>query len=438
MKDFILCSYCGLNNPSDARFCRQCGHKLSVSEENLTCPNCNGPITPDMLYCGSCGTKLITIEENICPECSFANPISFQYCGNCGNPLNPIKTKPIISKTISEPSEIVEDTEEILESDRLEQITQIEKIKTYPSAYTLMNRSEEVEFLMQAFNNTLKNKKPHLILLSGKAGSGKNPLLYEFKMKLWRSGWFGKETKDIKLRNLIAGTSTWNKVGSKITYLVTACSPYDSHTPYFIARKLLTHYLNLTNKMSLEEKKERILNGLKGLFGDDTTTIEELAPFVIRILIPSENLSIPNNETIQHQQQTFLVFRKLLEKLVNVRPTLMILNNLHWADELSIKLLDYLLSFIDTGSLLVISAIRPVSSDKNYLYQFSTKLEAMGICTKLNIEELTHKESKRLIDNLISKTDNYPENFIESLIAYSEGNPLYIEESLCLLSEHNL
>jgi class 3 adenylate cyclase/tetratricopeptide (TPR) repeat protein len=49
----MLCLNCGTDNPVDAAFCEQCGHKL----ERL-CPACRAPVSADAKFCRKCGTSL--------------------------------------------------------------------------------------------------------------------------------------------------------------------------------------------------------------------------------------------------------------------------------------------------------------------------------------------------------------------------------------------
>src|SRR6516165_837091 len=49
----MLCPNCGTDNPADAAFCEQCGHKL----EQL-CPACRAPVSAGARFCKKCGSGL--------------------------------------------------------------------------------------------------------------------------------------------------------------------------------------------------------------------------------------------------------------------------------------------------------------------------------------------------------------------------------------------
>ncbi len=50
----LLCKRCDASNPTDARFCNQCGTSLL----NQNCPECGAIITPTSRFCNQCG-KLV-------------------------------------------------------------------------------------------------------------------------------------------------------------------------------------------------------------------------------------------------------------------------------------------------------------------------------------------------------------------------------------------
>ena len=58
----MKCSNCAYQNPSDARFCQNCGNRLQ-----RICPNCSTANDLDARFCKNCGTKLDNIQETAIP-----------------------------------------------------------------------------------------------------------------------------------------------------------------------------------------------------------------------------------------------------------------------------------------------------------------------------------------------------------------------------------
>src|SRR6476659_4355686 len=49
----MKCLNCSFENPSDAKFCENCGKPL-----DMNCPNCGKPVSPGARFCKNCGYAL--------------------------------------------------------------------------------------------------------------------------------------------------------------------------------------------------------------------------------------------------------------------------------------------------------------------------------------------------------------------------------------------
>ena len=75
-----VCSVCGKANPEGAKFCLNCGEKLSSGKE---CPECGKELAADAKFCPYCGKKLNTI----CPKCGKEIIDGAKFCLECGEKL---------------------------------------------------------------------------------------------------------------------------------------------------------------------------------------------------------------------------------------------------------------------------------------------------------------------------------------------------------------
>ena len=52
----VICPECGKQNPSDTRFCGECGSRMeSPAPEVSVCPSCNAATAPGVKFCEKCG-----------------------------------------------------------------------------------------------------------------------------------------------------------------------------------------------------------------------------------------------------------------------------------------------------------------------------------------------------------------------------------------------
>ena len=59
----MKCRKCQFENPTDTKFCVECGAKLEIA-----CPNCNASNSPDYKFCGTCGHNLTSPADNALPK----------------------------------------------------------------------------------------------------------------------------------------------------------------------------------------------------------------------------------------------------------------------------------------------------------------------------------------------------------------------------------
>ncbi|MCI0454275.1 MAG: zinc ribbon domain-containing protein [Candidatus Dadabacteria bacterium] len=49
----------------------------------MRCPSCGFENPSEIRFCGECGAAL----NKICPNCGFKNPAGFKFCGECATSL---------------------------------------------------------------------------------------------------------------------------------------------------------------------------------------------------------------------------------------------------------------------------------------------------------------------------------------------------------------
>jgi len=120
------------------------------------------------------------------------------------------------------------------------------------------------------------------------------------------------------------------------------------------------------------------------------------------------------------------------------QPVLLILEDLHWADELSLDLVSLLMNNLGTVPLMLICIYR---FDKDHRIAQLSNL-AWRKCpdnyTEINLTPLSAKKSRQLIDELLVK-NNLSENVINIILKKTRGNPFSIEGMIgCLKSKESI
>ena len=140
------------------------------------------------------------------------------------------------------------------------------------------------------------------------------------------------------------------------------------------------------------------------------------------------------------KDQTFAAVTRELFYLSAKKPTILIIDDIHWADSASLALLHYISRAINSERILVIATFRseelnPVAEGQ--VHPLIETLRLMGrenLFKEIKLADLNQNDVGRVAESMLGGSVD-PE-FIEKLARESRGNPLFIIESLKLLYEH--
>ena len=112
---------------------------------------------------------------------------------------------------------------------------------------------------------------------------------------------------------------------------------------------------------------------------------------------------------------------KLLEQLAAPAPLVLVLDDVHWADSASSRLLSALLRRPPTTSVLIALALRPRRAPAR-LWASLERADREGTLTRIELGGLSFAETRDLLGDALQVT--------EAAALYEEtgGNPLYLQE----------
>jgi class 3 adenylate cyclase/tetratricopeptide (TPR) repeat protein len=119
-------------------------------------------------------------------------------------------------------------------------------------------------------------------------------------------------------------------------------------------------------------------------------------------------------------------FRKLLEQEAQERPVICVFDDIHWAEETLLDLVEHVADLSRDASLLVLCMARPELLERRPSWG-GGKWNA----TTVLLESLDAAESVQLLAELGGVSDELRERIVQ----VAEGNPLFIEETLALVRE---
>ncbi len=111
-------------------------------------------------------------------------------------------------------------------------------------------------------------------------------------------------------------------------------------------------------------------------------------------------------------------------------PALLLLEDLHWADDASLDLIAGLVSESPRGRLLVVAAARPELLERRPSWG-----EGQEAYSRLELRPLSRRNSRALVGEILQRVAEVPEELAERLVEGAEGNPFFLEELVKMLIE---
>jgi DNA-binding winged helix-turn-helix (wHTH) protein/RecA/RadA recombinase len=192
---------------------------------------------------------------------------------------------------------------------------------------------------------------------------------------------------------------------------VAAASPLEARTPFFPVRDLLLGRLHLSARELSNEATLR-----SHLEHAATSSLPDVAA-LLAVLRPdrvSDDWSAIDPE-LRRSRSIAAIIDALVDE---EQPTLVVFEDLHWADEATVHLVDVMVSRIARRACVAMITYRP-----DFIDPWSTK----SYYAHLRIEALSSSDSARMISHLVGD-DPTLDRWKSSVIGRTGGTPLFIEE----------
>ncbi len=110
-------------------------------------------------------------------------------------------------------------------------------------------------------------------------------------------------------------------------------------------------------------------------------------------------------------------------RLARMHPVVVLLEDLHWADDGSLRWLDQADQVLRDVPVLVVATSRP-----SLLEQRPRWSEGLLHHVRLFLDPLSRRQSRRLLRQILRYVDDPPDSLVDLVIESADGNPFYIEE----------
>jgi class 3 adenylate cyclase/tetratricopeptide (TPR) repeat protein len=257
-----------------------------------------------------------------------------------------------------------------------------------------VGRQHELEALHQALAQAAAGHG-QVAALVGEAGVGKSRLAYEFVHAHPAQGWLVLESASVS---------------------------YGKATPYFPVIDLLKRYCHLEEQDDPRTVRAKVTGQVLTL----DESLQDTLPALLSLLeVLPEDSPFRSLDPPQRRQHTLQALKRVLLRESQVQPLLLVFEDLHWIDAETQALLDSLVESLPTARLLLLVNYRP-----EYQHGWGSKT----YYTQLRLDPLPPASADALLQALLGDDPSLVP-LTQLLIARTEGNPFFLEESVRTLVE---
>jgi class 3 adenylate cyclase/tetratricopeptide (TPR) repeat protein len=276
----------------------------------------------------------------------------------------------------------------------------------------LIGREDEWSLLESHYERVVNEGRPHLVTVLGPAGVGKSRLLRELVAKL------GEHDQQPALRE-------------------GRCPAYGAAISYWALGEIMREQFEVLDTDDSDVAWSKLRRGIEELVSDETDEApERIAALIARPLgieAPADVVASATPETEDPQQtrdRMFSAVRSVVEAGSRRRPIVLAIEDIHWADEGMLDLIEYLARWV-RGPVLIVCMARDELLERRSGWGGGRRNATM-----ISLEPLTDNEAALLVTALMPEGGNGDQGrIVAQVAARSGGNPLFAEEMVNRIRE---
>ena len=311
---------------------------------------------------------------------------------------------------------------EVMEQEPIQARGRARPVRTYlvqhakPRAFHMLTRSvagvetrmvgRDVELLMlqNMFCDATEDAEVRVVTVVGDAGVGKSRLLYEFE-------------KWIEL------------LPEEVGRFQGRATPETEVTPYGLIRSMFAFRFGILESDGAGDVRAKFRAGMAAILSADK------ADLVGQLIGLDFSVSPAVQARLGSESFRELATAYLVEYLrsISSEPTAIVLEDIHWADDSSLDLLDYLVGVVPETRLLVVCLARPSLFERRPSWGEGQKFH-----TQINLKPLSRRASRVLVGEILRRVEGVPGELRDLIVEGAEGNPFFVEELVKMLIEDNV
>lgn len=272
----------------------------------------------------------------------------------------------------------------------------------------MVGRSREFATLLQIIADA-RAGRGSVVAVIGEAGLGKSRLVAE-----WRKAALTDTERPIR-------------------WVEGRCLSYGASMAHHLSTDILRALINAPAGSSEEETHRALAQTTQALLDGE---MQEVYPYLGHLL--GLKLAEDMAARVKYldgpalQAKYISAYKRMLQAVASTQPTVIVCEDVHWADPSSVELGAQVLSIASEVPMVIVFVTRPDKDTAGWkLIAQSHEITGVG-ALELHLAPLSDSDSKQLVNNLL-EIDALPGNLRKMILAKAEGNPFFVEEVLRML-----
>jgi class 3 adenylate cyclase/tetratricopeptide (TPR) repeat protein len=262
-----------------------------------------------------------------------------------------------------------------------------ERVELTSTLTTFVGRSAELEALGDAWRRSQQDAS-RFVLVTGEPGVGKSRLVTAFRDEL---------------------------APRPASTLLVRARPVNSNSPFRPVIELLERSLDLGPDLSPEERARRLQLGLDSVGVTDADAVGVLGPLVT---LQGRGEVAGSLSPARERARTMDLLSRVLNALASAGPTLLVIEDLQWADPSTLELLTCLVASPPPPGLLGLFTARA---------EFGPQWSGSSDVRLVQLEPLTGAETEAVV-RAVGSGKTFPGGILRRIVLSSGGIPLFAEE----------
>jgi class 3 adenylate cyclase/tetratricopeptide (TPR) repeat protein len=261
------------------------------------------------------------------------------------------------------------------------------------AATPLVGRDRELELMRSLWARAVAERRPHLVTVLGPPGIGKSRLCREVSALVAEGG-----------GQLLRGR----------------CLPYGAQAGYQAFPQIVRSASRILDSDSPDVALEKLRLAVEGFLpaAEAADAIRYLAVL----------LGLGSSEVVD-PKLLFFAARRFVESVALGRPTLLVFEDIHWAQNSEFQLIEYLATYVRDAPVLFVAPARPELLDLR-----PTWASGLVAQTKVVLDPLVASDAAALASHLVHAAGEHSFD-VARLVEAAEGNPLFLEELTASVAE---